>query len=337
VSAPRHSLGAAVLVSGLALLAPRSACAESKLELTAAPKKAEVALGDDIEMDVTLKNTGADQELSELEFDARSISFELSVDGGKTAWDAQFHTLHQVTMEIPLAPMPRKSLKAGESWTKTFTIPTVAAGTWSVTTVYAGTTPPVAQLAGIELKLSKQKSAPSTVQVKPAADGATQVIARLNTTVGTVQLRFFPKDALGSAINFVRIARTGFYDGKTFHRIDKSLGVVQGGAPKPDGLGDFPYTIPRELGLSHEPLRVGMARSQDPNSGSSQFYICVNDSPKVLNRPDGYAIFAEVLKGKDVVQTLFAVDVVGGQGPDAQRPKSPLKIESVKLQLAPSS
>lgn len=329
------ALGVSLLTASMALLAPGTARAETKLEVTAAAAKSEITVGEDIDVSVTVKNAGDEAELAALTFDARSVSFELSVDGGKTAWDTQFHTSAQTTMEIPLKAIERKKLKAGESWTEKFSIPAIAAGSWSVTAVYAGATPAIESLGGIEAKLQKQKAAPLTVAVKPGAGGEKQVLARVNTTHGTLQWKFFPKDALGSAINFVRIARTGFYDGKTFHRVDKSLGVVQGGAPNADGGGEFPYSIPRELGLKHEPLKVGMARGGDPNSGGSQFYICANSSPNVLDRPDGYAVFAEVVRGKDVVETLFSVDVQGGAGMEGQKPKKPLKIESVKLQLAP--
>jgi cyclophilin family peptidyl-prolyl cis-trans isomerase len=318
-------------------LAASSARAETKLEVTAAAAKAEVTVGDDIEVNVTVKNAGdAEVEATELSFDARSVSFEVKVDDGKVAWDTQFHMKPQGWME--LTSLKRKGLKAGESWTQSFTIPAVASGSWSVTGVYAGSIAVPDALTNIDHALVKTKSAAVTVKVNPTAAGETNVQARVNTTLGTVTINFFPKDALGSAINFVRIARSGFYDGKTFHRIDKGLGVIQGGAAKPDGSGEFLYCVPRELGLKHGALRVGMARSGDPNSGSSQFYICANDSPKTLDGPDGYAVFAEVVKGKDVVDALFAVETkgTGANGNMAeQAPKKPLKIESVKLQLAP--
>lgn len=324
----------------LLLLWGGAARAETRLEVTGTPKKAEVALGQDVEVDVTVKNVGDEVELPELAFDARSVSFEVSVDGGVTAWDVRFNVSEprSALEPDPLAPLPRARLKAGESWSKTFTIPAVAAGTWTVTTVYGGTTSPdvkTLSAVGDPTKLVRLKDAPKTVKVAPGPAGQTEIQARVTTTLGTLAFRFFPRDALGSALNFVRIAQSGFYDGKAFHRIDSGLGVVQGGAVNGDGSGHFGWSIPRELGKKHVPLAVGMARGGDPSSGGSQFYIVTSPAAGVLDRPDGYAIFAYVAKGKDVVDTLAAVKTRGGQGMAGQAPASTLKIESVKIQLAP--
>lgn len=329
------------LALGLVLALASIARAETKIEVSAASKSAEVKLGEDIDIEVIVKNAGAaDVELPELTFDARSVSFELVFEDGKPAWDAQFHVEPpRSAMEPdPLTPMKREKLKAGESWKKSFPIPAIAAGSWSITPVYGGTTEPeprALSVLGMPGRLVKVKGDAKTVKVLPGPNGETEVRAKVATNMGTFAMKFFPKVALGSAINFVRIAQQGYYDGKAFHRIDPSLTIIQGGAPRPDGSGSFGWSIPREQNLKHKVWTVGMARSADPNSGGAQFYINYGPLAQALDRPDGYAVFAEVVKGKDVVETLASVKTRGGPGMGGQAPSTPLSIESIKIQLAP--
>jgi len=312
-----------------------------KLEVSSTPQKAEVALGDDIVMDVSVKNAGAsDVEVFELTNDARSVSFEVTFESGKLAWDTRFNVdPPKSAMEPdPLSPIKKVTIKAGETKTKSFTIPAIAAGTWTIVPVYGGTTDPeprALNVLGKEGRLTKLKGEAKTIKVLPGPGGETEVVAKITTTVGTVTFKFFPKEALGSALNFVRIVKDGYYDGKNFHRIDSSLTIIQGGSPRPDGTGSFGWSIPREQNLKHLPMMVGMARSQDPNSGGAQFYINYGPLAVQLDRPDGYAVFAEVSKGKDVVQTLAAVKTKGGPGMAGQVPATPIHIESAKVQLSP--
>ena len=142
---------------------------------------------------------------------------------------------------------------------------------------------------------------------------------------------FYPKEALGSALNFVRIAQSGHYDGKSFFRIAERITIFQGGAE--NGSAYFAWTIPREQNLKHETGSVAMARATDPNSGGAQFYVCYGAGAATLDRPDGYAVFGHVVKGKDVADTIGALRASSpnGDGP----PKKPVALESAKVQLAP--
>jgi peptidyl-prolyl cis-trans isomerase B (cyclophilin B) len=314
--------------------------AETKIEVSSETTLTEVPLGDDIEVKVSVKNAGtADVELPELTFDARSVSFEITFEDGKPAWDTRFNIdPPRSAMEPdPLKPIARKTLKAGETWTKPFTIPAIASGTWAIIPVYCGTTDPEPKslsAAGKEGRLVRIKGESKGVKVLPGPNLESEVWAKLTTTMGTIAFKFFPKDALGSALNFVRIVKQGYYDGKSFHRIDSSLTIIQGGAANADGSGNFDWTIPRELRLQHKQWNVGMARSSDPNSAGAQFYINYGPLAKTLDRPDGYAVFAEVVKGKDVVETLSSVKTRGGPGMAGQAPMTPIQIESSKIQLA---
>lgn len=108
--------------------------------------------------------------------------------------------------------------------------------------------------------------------------------------------------------NFIELAESGFYDGLTFHRYEPGF-VIQGGDPKGDGTGGSDKTIPLETdpSLKHVKGALGMARSQDPNSASSQFYVAVEASHFL----DGnYAVFGIVTEGMDAVMELRAGDVM---------------------------
>jgi len=96
---------------------------------------------------------------------------------------------------------------------------------------------------------------------------------------GEIRIEFYPEDAPKTVENFVTLAKKGFYDGLTFHRVEPGF-VVQGGDPKGNGTGGPGYTIKAEFNKQkHLRGAVAMARSQDPDSAGSQFYICFQPAP----------------------------------------------------------
>ncbi len=124
---------------------------------------------------------------------------------------------------------------------------------------------------------------------------------------GTITMELDGKTAPITVQNFVDLAQDGFYDGLTFHRIMEGF-MMQGGDPSGDGTGGSKQTIKGEFkengvenDLSHERGVVSMARSGDPNSASSQFFIVQEDSPFL----DGqYAAFGHVTSGMEVVDQI---------------------------------
>ena len=126
---------------------------------------------------------------------------------------------------------------------------------------------------------------------------------------GTVKLELDGDTAPITVQNFMDLANAGFYDGLTFHRIMDGF-MIQGGDPNGDGTGGSDQTIKGEFssngvenGISHEKGVISMARSQDPDSASSQFFIVVADSPFL----DGdYAAFGRVTEGQDIVDKIAA-------------------------------
>jgi peptidyl-prolyl cis-trans isomerase B (cyclophilin B) len=131
--------------------------------------------------------------------------------------------------------------------------------------------------------------------------------AVIETNKGTIKFRLFEQDAPITAGNFIELAQKGFYDGLTFHRVEPGF-VVQGGDPNGNGTGGSGKNIKLEVSpkLKHDSAGVvAMARSNNPDSASSQFYI-------TLARTDfldmKYAVFGKVTEGLDVVGKIAIGD-----------------------------
>ena len=133
-------------------------------------------------------------------------------------------------------------------------------------------------------------------------------VAVIETTHGTIKIEFFEDKAPGHVKNFKDLASKNFYDGTTFHRVIPGF-MIQGGDPnsKSDnrsshGTGGPGYSIDAEFNdVKHERGVLSMARSQEPNSAGSQFYICVKDSFFL----DGqYTAFGKVIEGMDVADKI---------------------------------
>ena len=117
----------------------------------------------------------------------------------------------------------------------------------------------------------------------------------------TIKIEFFPQDAPKTVENFVTLAKKGFYNGLTFHRVVPDF-VVQGGCPKGDGTGGPGYQIKAEFNKQkHVRGAVAMARSQHPDSAGSQFYITYGATPHL----DGnYTVFGKVVSGMEHVDRI---------------------------------
>ncbi|MDA8431472.1 MAG: peptidylprolyl isomerase [Nitrospiraceae bacterium] len=134
--------------------------------------------------------------------------------------------------------------------------------------------------------------------------------AVIETKFGNIEIAFFPDVAPNHVNNFIELAKKGFYDGTTFHRVIPGF-MIQGGDPNsknPDksthGMGGPGYTVKAEFSSRpHKRGTLSMARAADPNSAGSQFFICVADAP-FLDRQ--YTVFGEVVSGMDVVDKIVS-------------------------------
>jgi len=147
-----------------------------------------------------------------------------------------------------------------------------------------------------------------------------------------IVLELYPDLAPQSVRNFVYLARQGFYDGLTFHRIMKGF-MIQGGDPAGNGSGGPDYSIKGEFkqngftnDLSHKRGVLSMARSQNPNSAGSQFFIMHADNTSL----DGsYAAFGKVTSGMDVVDKIADTPNSGSNGLVAEENKPVIKTITI--------
>lgn len=149
--------------------------------------------------------------------------------------------------------------------------------------------------------------------------------------LGVIKLEFYPDVAPKHVENFKKLARAEFYDGTLFHRVIPGF-MIQGGDPNtkdPDtsrwGTGGPGYEIDAEFSKSpHERGTLSMARSQDPNSAGSQFFICVDPSSFL----DGqYTVFGKAVDGMDV-----ADKIVNSPRDGNDRPNENVVVESIRIE-----
>lgn len=173
-------------------------------------------------------------------------------------------------------------------------------------------------------------------EAKPDAAPAAKEVAVIKTSAGEMVAEFWPDVAPKTVANFVKLANDKFYDGTAFHRVIKGF-MIQGGDPltKDDtkmerwGTGDPGYKIDAEFNKKNHVRGVlSMARSQNPNSAGSQFFIC-HGSPSFL---DGqYTTFGKLIKGDDVLEKIATTPT----GPN-DRPATKVVVESIRIVPADS-
>ena len=136
----------------------------------------------------------------------------------------------------------------------------------------------------------------------------------LETSLGDITLDMWPEVAPGHVGNMLGLAKAGFYDGLTFHRVVPGF-VIQGGCPSGSGTGGPGYQIDAEFNdRAHDPGVLSMARSQDPNSAGSQFFLCL-EKAAFLDR--NYTAFGKTTDAKslDVVRAIGKVKTGSGDRP----------------------
>ena len=147
---------------------------------------------------------------------------------------------------------------------------------------------------------------------------------------GIIKAELYPEIAPNTVNNFIYLIKKGFYDDLTFHRVIRGF-MIQGGDPSGNGTGGPRYTIKGEFtangfknDLKHTRGVLSMARTRNPNSAGSQFFIMHQDSPHL----DGqYAAFGKVIEGMDVV------DAIGQAAVDEnQKPTEAITINSVSIE-----
>ncbi len=143
--------------------------------------------------------------------------------------------------------------------------------------------------------------APTGQELDDLAAEAEHLQARIHTAKGDIVFRFYPNEARQHSAAFIKLARAGFYDGLTFHRVEPGF-VIQGGCPQGTGTGGPGYNLDAEFSnLKHVKGTVAMARATNPNSAGSQFYICLEAAPFLDKQ---YTVFGQTTEGQDVVDAI---------------------------------
>ena len=181
----------------------------------------------------------------------------------------------------------------------------------------------------------------SKADVAKPIDKDQNEVAVLKTSDGEMVAEFSPDVAPKTVENFKKLARQGFYDGTAFHRIIKGF-MIQGGDPNTKdlanearyGTGGPGYSIPAEFNeKKHVRGVLSMARSSDPNSAGSQFFICLGTASS-LDRQ--YTVFGHLIKGLDVLDKIGNTPVTRGNGGENSKPTTRVTLESVKIVPADS-
>jgi peptidyl-prolyl cis-trans isomerase B (cyclophilin B) len=166
-------------------------------------------------------------------------------------------------------------------------------------------------------------------------------VAIIKTNHGDMVVSFWPDVAPKTVENFKTLAKKGFYDGSAFHRVVKGF-MIQGGDPLTKdpaaesrwGTGDPGYKIEAEFNEKpHVRGVLSMARSNDPDSAGSQFFICLADA-RFLDRK--YTAFGQLLKGDDVLAKIGEVPTTHGGGGEKSRPMTRVAVVSVQIVPADS-
>ena len=166
-------------------------------------------------------------------------------------------------------------------------------------------------------------------------------VAVIKTSEGEMVMQFWTDAAPNTIENFKKLARQGFYDGTTFHRIVKGF-MIQGGDPNSKdpakensyGQGGPGYNIKAEFNdHSHERGVISMARGPDPDSAGSQFFICLAPVPRLDHQ---YTTFGKLIKGEDVLEKIGDTPVTRNSMGEPSKPTKRVVIESIKIVAADS-
>lgn len=147
----------------------------------------------------------------------------------------------------------------------------------------------------------------------------------LDTSMGKITLDMLADVAPGHVKNILGLAKIGYYDGLNFHRIIKGF-MIQGGCPVGNGTGGPGYTIPAEFNpTKHEPGVLSMARTSDPNSAGSQFFICLERVPHLDNQ---YTAFGKTADAESLAVVKAIGNVATGA---ADKPTKPVTIKKATV------
>jgi cyclophilin family peptidyl-prolyl cis-trans isomerase len=181
---------------------------------------------------------------------------------------------------------------------------------------------PAPRIVQVDGRSYKQYAQPPLVAIEASA----AYTATIKTNKGDMTVELFASQAPKTVNNFVFLAREGFYDGLTFHRVIKGF-MIQGGDPKGDGTGGPGYKFQDEPVTRRYTRGIVAMANAGPNTNGSQFFILHAD----YGLPPNYTIFGQVSAGMDTVDQLAAAPVQASAQGERSLPVEPLVIQSIRI------
>lgn len=183
-----------------------------------------------------------------------------------------------------------------------------------------------------------KSSVDTTIEEKTSSDEETKNLPIATITVegyGEIIAELYPETAPNTVNNFISLANSGFYNNLTFHRVVNNF-MIQGGDPNADGTGGPGYSIAGEFAengfgtnnLKHTAGVLSMARSNNPDSAGSQFFIMDGTSESLDGK---YAAFGKVISGMDVVNAISEVKTEKNSANENSKPKEEIVIKSITV------
>lgn len=327
--APTSACAAAAVVACLVCPAPAAPGAEGDVVFDAVLESAQVRLGEDVVIRLSLVNRSAKAvEVPEFRLARDSVSVAV-------AWpvDGKLDTRATVTrvwgrwgedasgLRMRPAPTAVRSVAAGATMTGSVSFPVVATGDLALTASYG---------ADGANGAPRRTSKPLLVEVVPKSPQTPKrLLATVETSKGTFVAELDGTAAFNSVSHFWKLARDEFYTGLTFHRVEPGL-LVQGGCPRGDGTGGAGFRLPAEGPAGRSLARgvFGLARTAHADSASSQFFA-VSDPRGLAGKAltTEFTPLGRIVEGQEVVDELAKVDT----DPTTQRPRVPPSIVAVRV------
>lgn len=254
---------------------------------------------------------------SALAQEGASDSTETAVEASQTEAEPTGETAPADTVQQETAPAEAESDAPGGTATDVAPGETPIGGQAPVETTVGDETP------------KEEEAVAEPVEVDPTAPYKSVTFEKgekpritMETTMGRIVLELWPDIARRHCQSMVYLANQGFYDSLTFHRVIPGF-VIQGGDPNGNGTGGPGYNVPAEFNATlHEDGILSMARSQEPNSAGSQFFICLG---RLASLDGKYTVFGKVVEGLDVVHKIEKVPTT------AERPNTTVYMTKVTV------
>ena len=254
-----------------------------KVEL--ALDKPEYALGEAISASITLTNEGSEPiDAPRPELAISSVSFHLQRGTAAQIADAYIVRLGSDTENVVIEP--------GQRIEGQVELVALEAGEFRLSALYH----PTGNLDPRFTDTNADRSNEATLSVRQPTSGAT-IKARIETEAGAFTMEFNPEQAHNHVLSFVQLANRGFFNGLSFHRVVPGF-MIQGGCPQGTGTGGPGYLLPAEFNeIEHHAGVLSMARTSDPDSAGSQFFVC---TARAASLDREYTVFGNVVAGLDV-------------------------------------